>query len=161
MSSVWAGSCCISSGWLMNNTGCLPDDLWCWPMSSGWDNYIDPYVIRMTSLSAVSHLDDLWSMHYVIRMTYLALVCHPDGLRQMHYVIRMTYSSIFCLPDDLTEVWNLIRMSYGNVIMSSRWDTLPFSSHPDEIANFDFPQHAVTLQRFRNYLPIRGVNSCK
>ena len=22
-------------------------------------------------------------------------------------------------------------------------------SHPDEIANFDFPQHAVALQRFR------------
>ena len=41
-------------------------------------------------------------------------------------------------------------MSYGNVIMSSGWDTLPFLSHPDEIANFDFPQHAVALQRFRN-----------
>ena len=40
-------------------------------------------------------------------------------------------------------------MSYGNVIMSSGWDTLPFLSHPDEIANFDFPQHAVALQRFR------------
>ena len=43
-------------------------------------------------------------------------------------------------------------MSYGNVIMSSGWDTLPFLSHPDEIANFDFPQHAVALQRFRNIL---------
>ena len=42
-------------------------------------------------------------------------------------------------------------MSYGNVIMSSGWDTLPFLSHPDEIANFDFPQHAVALQRFRTY----------
>ena len=46
--------------------------------------------------------------------------------------------------------WFLIRMSYGNVIMSSGWDTLPFLSHPDEIANFDFPHHAVALQRFRN-----------
>ena len=45
--------------------------------------------------------------------------------------------------------WFLIRMSYGNVIMSSGWDTPPFLSHPDEIANFDFPQHAVALQRFR------------
>ena len=27
--------------------------------------------------------------------------------------------------------------------------TLPLLSHPDEIANFDFPQHAVALQRFR------------
>ena len=33
--------------------------------------------------------------------------------------------------------------------MSSGWHTLPLSSHPDEIANFDFPQHAVALQRFR------------
>ena len=40
-------------------------------------------------------------------------------------------------------------MSYGNAIMSSGWDTLLFLSHPDEIANFDFPQHAVALQRFR------------
>ena len=32
-------------------------------------------------------------------------------------------------------------MSYDNVIMSS------FLSHPDEIANLDFPQHAVALQR--------------
>ena len=34
--------------------------------------------------------------------------------------------------------WFLIRMSYGAVIMSPGWDTLPFQSHPDEIANFDF-----------------------
>ena len=40
-------------------------------------------------------------------------------------------------------------MSYGNVIMSSGWDMLLFLSHPDEIANYDFPQHAVALQRFR------------
>ena len=47
--------------------------------------------------------------------------------------------------------WFLIRMSYGTVTMSSGWDTLPFLSHPDEIANFDFPHHAVALQRFRTY----------
>ena len=46
--------------------------------------------------------------------------------------------------------WYLIRMSYGRVIMSSGWDTLPILSHPDEIAHFDFPHHAVALQRFRN-----------
>ena len=33
--------------------------------------------------------------------------------------------------------------------MSSGWHRLPFLSHPDEIANFDFPHHAVALQRFR------------
>ena len=33
--------------------------------------------------------------------------------------------------------------------MSSGWHTLALLSHPDEIANFDFPQHAVALRRFR------------
>ena len=32
--------------------------------------------------------------------------------------------------------------------MSSGWHTLPFLSHPDEIANFEFSQHAVALQHF-------------
>ena len=89
-------------------------------------------------------------MHYVIRMTYLALVSHPDELRQIHYVIRMTYSSILCHPDDLTEVGFPSGWVTAMFFMSSGWDTLPFLSHPDEIANFDFPQHAVALQRFRN-----------
>ena len=55
-------------------------------------------------------------------------------------------------------------MSYGNVIMSSGWDTLPFLSHPDEIANFDFPQHAVALQRFfvaTIHLKFIGFNTIK
>ena len=47
----------------------------------------------------------------------------------------------------------LIRMSYDNVIMSSGWHRLPFVSHPDEIVNFDFPHHAVALQRFRTDPP--------
>ena len=47
----------------------------------------------------------------------------------------------------------LIRMSYDNVIMSSGWHGLPFLSHPDEIANFHFPHHAVALQRFRTPKP--------
>ena len=46
----------------------------------------------------------------------------------------------------------VIRMSYDNVIMSSGWHTLPLLSHLDEIANFDLPQHAVALQRFRSIL---------
>ena len=28
----------ILSGWFMDITGCHPDDLWCCPMSPGWDN---------------------------------------------------------------------------------------------------------------------------
>ena len=37
--------------------------------------------------------------------------------------------------------------------MSSGWHRLPFLSHPDEIINFDFPHHAVALQRFRSNVP--------
>ena len=48
----------------------------------------------------------------------------------------------------------VIRMSYDNVIMSSGWHTLPPLSHLDEIANVDFPQHAVALQRFRKNPPV-------
>ena len=44
--------------------------------------------------------------------------------------------------------WYLIRMSYDNAIMSSGWHTLPFLSHPDEIANFDFSQHQNTRWPF-------------
>ena len=40
-------------------------------------------------------------------------------------------------------------MGYDNVIMPSGLHMLPFLSHPDEIANFDFSQHAVSLRRFR------------
>ena len=60
-------------------------------------------------------------------------------------------------PDDLAEVG----ISFGwvitmllSLIMSSGWHTLPFLCHPDEIANFDFSQHAVALQRFHSYKPV-------
>ena len=69
----------------------------------------------MTYLLAVSHPDDLWTLQYVIRVTYHAIICHPDDLVEV------------CIhPDELPH-------------------TLPFLSHPDEIANFDFLQHAVAL----------------
>ena len=51
-------------------------------------------------------------------------------------------------PDDLAEI-GISSGCYDNVIMSAGWHTLPFLSHPDEIANFDFPHHAVVLQRLR------------
>ena len=57
---------------------------------------------------------------------------------------------IHCMSSGrLSRNWYLIRMSYGNAVMSSGWHRLPFVSHSDEIANFDFPHHAVALQRFR------------
>ena len=43
--------------------------------------------------------------------------------------------------------------------MSSGWHRLPFLSHPDEIANFHFPHHAVALQRFRNMLVNRDFQT--
>ena len=55
----------------------------------------------------------------------------------------------------LSRNWYLIRMSYDNAVMSSGWHRLPFVSHPDEIANFDFPHHAVALQRFRMSLNVK------
>ena len=84
---------------------------------------------------------------------------HPDAFGiKWHYLIR-TEGNIVSHQDDIPFHlmsfgwlnWGcyLIRMSYGNIIMSSWWHTLPFLSHPDEIANFDFSQHVVALQRFR------------
>ena len=93
-------------------------------------------------------------------MTYRRCICHPDDLPGVGISSGWVTANSFCHPDDIlfhfmssgwpNWGWFLIRMSYGNVIMSSGWHTLPFLSHPDEIANFDFPQHAVALQRFRS-----------
>ena len=113
-------------------------------------------------------------MQDVIRMTNVVALCHPDEITKIWSLSHPSDIAIpnissgwlivdaICHPDDilfhsmssgwLNWGWFLIRMSYGNVIMSSGWDTLPFLSHPDEIANFDFPQHAVALQRFRRNL---------
>ena len=73
---------------------------------------------------------------YIIRMSYGKFIMSSGWHALPFCVIRMNWG------------WFLIR-SYGSVIMSSGWNTLPFLSHPDEIANFDFPHHAVALQRFR------------
>ena len=65
----------------------------------------------------------------------------------------MTYHITICHLDDLADI---VISSRGVmrllIIMSSGWHTLPFLSHPDEIANFDFPQHAVALQRLRTFV---------
>ena len=118
-----------------------PDDL-C-RMSSAWLMMLH-YVIQIKQLiSFLSHPNDL----AIPSISFP--VSHPDDLWPVLYAIRMTYFSILCHPDDLLNWgWYLTRMSYGIVIMSSGSDTLPFLSHPDEIAIFDFPQHAVALQRF-------------
>ena len=88
-------------------------------------------------------------------------LCHPCDLAGVGISSGWITANSLCHPDNilfhlmssgwLNCGWYLIRMSYNYVIMSSGWDTLPFLSHPDEIANFDFPQHAVALHRFRNF----------
>ena len=63
------------------------------------------------------------------------------------YLIGMTYGHCHLPSGWLSWSWNLIRMSYDNVIMSPGWHALPFLSHPDDIANFDFSQHTVAPER--------------
>ena len=103
--------------------------------------------------------------------------CLPDDLRYCHispgwhnvinssgwvsswqYLIRMTFGHHHISSGWLSRNWYIIRMSYNNVIMSSGWHTLPLLSHPDEIANFDFPQHAMALQRFRSAPVVTNLN---
>ena len=91
---------------------------------------------------------------YLIRMTKRHLNRKSSGwVNSWQYLIRMTFGHC-----SMSSGWHIIspyviRMSYDNVIMSSGWHTLQLLSHPDEIANFDFPQHAVALQRFRTLWP--------
>ena len=149
----------ISSGWFMTNAGCHPDDLWCCLMPSGWDS--ENLIPKSSGWLSYSQ--------YLIRMTYRRCIMSSGWLTWRWYLIRMSYGKFimssgwhtlpFMSSGWLTRGWFLIRMSCGNVIMSSRWDTLPFLSHPDEIANFDFPQHAVALQRFRKYVSILKINN--
>ena len=106
-----------------------PDDLIIGSISSGWHN----------GIWTLSHPDELAPVRISSGWLLDTAVCHPDDI-SYH---RMSSGW-------LSRNWYLIRMSYDNVIMSSGWHRLPFLSHPDEIANFDFPHHAVALQRFRN-----------
>ena len=109
---------------------CHPDDLRYGPISSGWYNVI----------WNLSHPDEIVPGRISSEWLLDTAVCHSDDISYHHM------SSGW-----LSRNWYLIRMSYDNVVMSSGWHTLPFLSHPDEIANFDFPQHAVALQRFRKF----------
>ena len=107
-----------------------PDDLIIGSISSGWHN----------GIWTLSHPDELAPGRISSGWLLDTAVCHPDDI-SYH---RMSSGW-------LNRNWYLIRMSYDNVIMSSGWHRLPFLSHPDEIANFDFPHHAVALQRFRSF----------
>ena len=126
-------------------------------------------VIRMTYDVALCHPDEttkVWSLSLPDDLAIPSIssgwlivdaLCHPDDLPGVGISSGWVTANImssgwhtfrFMSSGWLYWGWFLIRMSYGNVIMSSGWDTLPFLSHPDEIANCDFPQHAVALQRF-------------
>ena len=115
---------------------------------------------EITKISSLSHPDDLAIPSISSGWLIVDTLCHPDDLLGVGISSGWVTANSLCHPDDilfhfmssgwLNWGWFLIRMSYGNAIMSSGWDMLPFLSHPDEIANFDFPHHAVALQRFRN-----------
>ena len=130
----------ITSGWLMGIVGCHPDDLRYFPISSGWHNII-------------------WTLSHPDEITIL-MPKSSGWVSSWPYLIRMTFGHCSMSSGDisyhrmsfgwLSRNRYLIRMSYDNVIMSSGWHRLPFLSHPDEIINFDFPHHAVALQRFRS-----------
>ena len=125
---------------------------------------------EITKIWSLSHPDDLAIPSISSGWLIVDALCHPDDLPGVGNSSGWVTANSLCHPDDilfhfmssgwLNGGWFLIRMSYGNVIMSSGWDTLPFVSHPDEIANFDFPQHAVALQRFRStMLSLRRVSA--
>ena len=120
---------------------------------------------EVTKISSLSHPDDLAIPGMSSGWLIVDALCHPDDLPGVGISSGWVTANSLCHPDDmhfqymssgwLNWGWFLIRMSYGSVIMSSGWDTLPFLSHPDEIAIFDFPHHAVDLQRFRNFQTLR------
>ena len=126
---------------------------------------------EITKIISLSHPDDLAIPSNSSGWLIVDALCHPDDLPGVGNSSGWVTANSLCHPDDilfhfmlsgwLNGGWFLIRMSYGNVIMSSGWDALPFVSHPDEMANFDFPQHAVALQRFRTRVPTRSVDTEK
>ena len=97
-------------------------------------------------------------------------ICHPDDLAGVGILSGRVTENSLCHPDyipfyrmsseRLNWGWYLIRMNYGNVIMAPGWDTLLFLSHLGEMANFDFSQHTVALQRFRSFCTIIIVVLC-
>ena len=125
----------------------------------------------MTYGGMICHPDDILQCPKVTRMRCGQGLTHPDDLPGVGISSGWVMDESLCHPDDilfhfmssgwLNWGWFLIRMSYSNVITSSGWDTLPFLSHPDEIANFDFPHHAVALQRFRRYELISEVQNLR
>ena len=139
----------ISPRWIMDIAGCQPEDLRFCPISSRPHNVI----------WALSHPDELARDRISSRWLMADALCHPDDLAGVGISFEWVTANSLYHPDDtpihlmssgrLNWGWYLIRMSYGNVIMSYGWDTLPLLSHTNEIANFDFSQHAVALQRFR------------
>ena len=144
----------------MDVAGCHPDDLIYYPISSG----------RHNAIWTLSHPDELDTDRISSGWLMADALCHPDDSAGVGISSGWATVNSLCHPDGipfhlmssewLNLGWYLIRMSNGNVVMSSGWDTLPFLSHQDEIANFDFPQHAVALQRFRIIRPVRiGLTS--
>ena len=162
-----------SSGWYNVSWAlCHPDEIAPGRISSGWPMQD---IIRMTYDVALyhpgeitkiwfqSHPDDLAVPSISFGWLMVGALCHPNDLPGVGISSGWVTANSLCHPNNilfhimssgwLNWGWYLMRMIYGNVIMSPGWDTLSFLSHPDEIADFDFPQHTVALQRFRSIRP--------
>ena len=128
----------MSSGWLIANVLCHPDDIRSFPMSSGWHNVswslchtdeIAPSRISSWWLmtNAGCHPDDLWCCLMSSGWDNANLIPKSSGwFSYSQYLIRMTYRRYIMSSGWLTWRWYLIRMIYGKFIMSSGWHTLPF-----------------------------------
>ena len=143
----------MTSGCATANSWCHPDALRYCPLSSGWHNVIwtlshphelapDRILSGWLMSDALCHPDDLADFGSSSGCARVNSLCHPDGIP--FHLMSSGWVNLGCY---------LIQISYGNIIMSSGWHTLPFLSHPDEIANFIFSQHVVALQRFRMVVP--------
>ena len=114
----------ISSGWLMTNAARHPDDLRYYLIL--WHNVI----------WILSHPDELAPDRISSGWLIADACCHPDDLAGVGISYWLVTAKALCPLVDipfhlkssgwLNWSWYLIRMSYSNVILSSRWDTIPF-----------------------------------
>ena len=137
------GRLAISSGWLMANAICHPNNLWChlpssgWlksltvhgqcSMSSGWHTITTSHQDDLAEV--VSHLDELQLIHYVLQLTYAPTLKSSRWHSEIwvnHLVDLVQYDVPFIWHALLTEV---IRVTY-----------LQVTSHPDDL----YPMQHVT-----------------
>ena len=99
----------ISSGWLMDTSGCHRDDLRYWFRSSGWHNVI--WILsHQYELPIIYHPDDLWPIHFgwAYGKFIMSSWWHTPPLLSHLNDISFLW---------LNWGWYLIRVSYGEFII--------------------------------------------